>query len=291
MKWAMPAPGLRPIHCPDIDDGGMTMKTILITGASTGIGKATAELFFARGWNVVATMRTPKAEREDGRWLVTRLDVTDADSIAAAIKAANERFGRIDVLVNNAGYSLVGTFESMDEDRIQRQFETNVFGLMRMCRALIPQFREQGEGTLVNVASMGGRLTFPFYSVYHATKWAVDGFTESLAFELAPLGIRVKLIEPGAIKTDFYERSADFVHDRELSAYNAIVDKGMRRMGNAVNKGAEADAVADAIWKAATDGSSRLRYVIGNDAKGLLAMRRVVPDGVYRSLIAKQLLG
>ncbi|MES0873889.1 SDR family oxidoreductase [Sinimarinibacterium thermocellulolyticum] len=267
------------------------MKTILITGASTGIGRATAERFFARGWNVVATMRTPKSEREHDRWLVTRLDVTDADSIASALKAANERFGRIDALVNNAGYGLVGTFESMDEARIRRQFETNVFGLMRMCRALIPQFREQGEGMLINVASMGGRLTFPFYSVYHATKWAVDGFTEALAFELAPLCIRVKLIEPGAIKTDFYERSADFVHDRALSAYNAIVDKGMRRMRKAASRGAAPEAVADAIWKAATDGSSRLRYVVGADAKGLLALRRVVPDGVYRRLIAKQLLG
>lgn len=270
---------------------GFGMKTVLITGASTGIGKATAELFFARGWNVVATMRTPKSEREDGRWLVTKLDVTDPASIASALKAANERFGQVDVLVNNAGYGLVGTFESMDEARVQKQFETNVFGLMRMCRALIPQFRSRGEGVLINVASMGGRLAFPFYSVYHATKWAVDGFSESLQFELAPVGIKVKLIEPGAIKTDFYDRSVDFIHDRSLTAYNDIVDKGMRRSNAFGAKGASPDIVAEAIWTAATDDSSRLRYPVGSDAKGLLFTRRLLPDGVYRKLIAKQLLG
>jgi len=265
-------------------------KTILITGASTGIGKATAELFFQRGWNVVATMRTPKSERQDPRWLVLPLDVTDAAAVAAALKQATARYGRIDALVNNAGYSLVGTFESMDEDKIRRQFETNVFGLMRVSRAVLPQFRAQGAGTLINVASMGGRLTFPFYSVYHATKWAVDGFSESLAFELEPLGIQVKIIEPGAIKTDFYERSADFTHDRALTAYNALVDKGMRRMNKAGAKGAPPSKVAEAIWDAATDGSTRLRYVVGSDAKGLLAMRRVMTDGMYRGAIKGQLL-
>lgn len=267
------------------------MKTVLITGASTGIGKAAAELFFARGWNVVATMRTPQADRDDGRWLVTRLDVTDPASISAALNLAQERFGQIDVLVNNAGYGLVGTLESMTDEQIQRQFETNVFGLMRMCRAVIPQFRERGEGTLINIASMGGRLTFPFYSIYHASKWAVDGFTESLAFELEPLGIRVRLVEPGAIRTDFYDRSQDFVHDRALTAYNHIVDGGIRRMKKAGDKGAPATAVAETIWAAATDKGARLRYVVGSDAKGLLTLRRLIGgDQVYRRMIAGQLL-
>lgn len=265
-------------------------KTILITGASTGIGAATAERFFQRGWNVVATMRTPKAAHQDARWLATRLDVTDPASIDAALKLAIAQYGRIDALVNNAGYSLVGTFESMDEAQIQRQFETNVFGLMRVCRAIIPHFRHLGSGTLVNVASMGGRLTFPFYSVYHATKWAVDGFSESLAFELEPLGIRVKIIEPGAIKTDFYDRSADFTHDRALSAYNPLVDTGMRKMNRAGARGAPPAKVADAIWRAVTDGSNKLRYVVGTDAKGLLAMRRVMTDGMYHRAIKGQLL-
>ncbi|HSW13056.1 MAG TPA: SDR family oxidoreductase [Solimonas sp.] len=265
-------------------------KTILITGASTGIGKATAELFFERGWNVCATMRKPASERQDPRWMVTKLDVTDPLSVDGAIKGAIAQFGRVDALVNNAGYSLVGTFESMDEARIQRQFETNMFGLMRVSRAILPHFRGNGAGSLINVASMGGRLTFPFYSVYHATKWAVDGFSESLAFELEPLGIKVKIIEPGAIKTDFYERSADFTHDRALSAYNELVDKGMKKMNKAGDKGAPPAKVAEAIWNAATDGTKKLRYVVGNDARGLLALRRLMTDEMYREAIKAQLL-
>lgn len=265
-------------------------QTILITGASTGIGKAAADLFFDRGWNVVATMRTPRNERKDARWLELPLDVTDAASIDAAQARALEKFGGVDVVVNNAGYGLVGTFESMSEEKISRQFETNVFGLMRVTRALLPQMRRKGRGVIVNVASMGGRLAFPFYSVYHASKWAVDGFTESLQFELAATGVRVKLIEPGAIKTDFYDRSADFTHDAALSEYNDIVDVGMRRMNAAGAKGASPQIVAETIWRAATDGSKKLRYPVGTDAKSLLLIRRFVPDGMWRNMIRGQLL-
>ncbi len=264
-------------------------QTIFITGASTGIGKAAAELFFARGWNVVATMRTPKSERNDPRWLCTRLDVTDAASIKSALDQAIAQFGKIDVLVNNAGYGLVGTFESMTEEKIQRQFETNVFGLMRVSRAVLPHFRSNKGGVLINVASMGGRLTFPFYSVYHATKWAVDGFSESLSFELEAAGIKVKIIEPGAIKTDFYDRSADFTHDRSLAEYNGVVDKAMPRMNKAGAKGAAPKLVADAIFAAATDGSTKLRYVVGADAKGLLTIRALIPNTAYRNMVKGQL--
>lgn len=264
-------------------------QTIFITGASTGIGKAAAELFFERGWNVVATMRTPKSERNDPRWLVTKLDVTDATSIKNAINEAIAKFGRIDALVNNAGYGLVGTFESMPEEKIMRQFETNVFGLMRVSRAVLPHFRKNKAGTLINVASMGGRLTFPFYSAYHATKWAVDGFSESLSFELEPIGIKVKIIEPGAIKTDFYDRSADFSHDRALSEYNGIVDKAIPRMNKVGAKAASPRIVAEAIYAAATDGSAKLRYVVGSDAKSLLAIRAIIPNTTYRNMVKEQL--
>lgn len=269
-------------------------QTVLITGSSTGIGAATAELFFERGWNVVATLRKPLGRRQHPRWLELRLDVTEPDSISSALAAAISHYGHIDVVVNNAGYGLVGSFESMDEETIRRQFETNVFGLMRVCRAALPHFRSQregyGAGTLINVASMGGRLTFPFYSVYHATKWAVDGFSESLAFEAEAVGVKVKIIEPGAIKTDFYERSMDFVHDRSLSRYNSVVDVAMRKMGKAGAKGAPASRVAEAIWKAATDGSRQLRYVVGSDAKSLLTLRRLLGIDVLRSILKSQLL-
>ena len=265
-------------------------QSIVITGASSGIGKATAELFFERGWNVVATMRKPRGERSDPRWLEAALDVTDAALIQSAHDLAIDKFGRIDVIVNNAGYGLVGTFESMSEAQIARQFETNVFGLMRVTRAFLAHMRRNGSGVIVNVASMGGRLTFPFYSVYHASKWAVDGFSESLQFELAATGVRVKLIEPGAIKTDFYDRSADFTHDASLSEYNAMVEKGMKKMNAAGAKGAVPRIVAETIYRAATDGSKKLRYPVGSDAKGLLALRRFLPDGVWRDMIHGQLL-
>lgn len=264
-------------------------KTVLITGASSGIGKATAELFFERGWNVAATMRTPQSERSDPRWLATRLDVTEAASIQNALDETVQKFGRIDVLVNNAGYALSGTFESMEEAQIKRQFETNVFGLMRVARAVLPHFREQGGGTLVNVASVGGRAAFPFYSIYHGTKWAVDGFSESLSYELEPLNIKVKIIEPGGIRTDFYDRSAEFVHDRKLSPYNGIVDMAVPKMNAMGKKAAPPATVAQAIWQAANDGSGRLRYVVGADAKSLLAMRWLVSNGMFRSIVKSQL--
>ena len=266
-------------------------RTVLITGASTGLGKATAEHFHTAGWNVVATMRSPDESRNGERLLVTRLDVTEPGSVEEALRRAHDRFGDIDVVVNNAGYGLVGTFESMGEGQIKRQFDTNVFGLMRVTRAVMPRMRERKAGTIINVSSMGGRLTFPFYSVYHGTKWAVDGFSESLAYEAEPLGIRVKIIEPGAIRTDFYERSVDFTHDTKLGEYNAIVEKGMAKMNAAGAKGAPPEAVAEVIYGAATDGKDRLRYVVGSDAKQLLLVRRLLGHRLFMRIVKAQLFG
>lgn len=269
-------------------------QTVLITGSSTGIGRATAKLFAEKGWNVVATMRTPEKESElksAGSVLLARLDVTDGASIRTAIDSGIQRFGRIDALVNNAGYGLTGTFESMSMAQIRRQFDTNVFGLMEVTRQILPHFRANKGGTLINVASMGGRLTFPLYSVYHGTKWAVDGFSESLQFELRPLGIRVKIVEPGAIKTDFYDRSVEMAHDRALSEYNALVDKAIPRMNKAGAKAAPPAIVAKAIYRAATDGGWKLRYPVGADARGLLSMRRLLPDAAYQAMIRQALLG
>lgn len=269
-------------------------NTVLITGASTGIGKATAKLFVEKGWNVAASMRTPSKETElqEGENLILpTLDVTDEVSIRNSVNETLQRFGRIDALVNNAGYGLSGTFESMDMERIRRQFETNVFGLMATTREVLPHFRQQGSGSLINVASMGGRLTFPLFSIYHATKWAVDGFSESLQFELRPLGIRVRIIEPGAIKTDFYDRSAEMCHDRELSQYNDYVDRAMARMNAVGDKGASPAIVARTIYAAATSSSWRLRYPVGSDAKGLLGMRRFISDGVYQAIVRQAVAG
>ncbi len=268
-------------------------STVLITGSSSGIGKETARYFHEKGWNVVATMRTPEKEtelREDDRMLLARLDVTDEASIHAAIEAAIARFGGIDALVNNAGYGLLGTFESMDIEHIQRQFETNVFGVMRVTKAILPHFRERGGGVLINVASMGGRVTFPLYSPYHGTKWAIDGWSDSLQFELRPQNIRVKIIEPGAIKTDFYDRSQDLQHDRSLADYNEFVDTATTNMKAAGTKGAPARKVAEVIFRAATDGSWKLRYPVGSDARSLLFLRRLISDRVYHRIVSSQVL-
>jgi NAD(P)-dependent dehydrogenase (short-subunit alcohol dehydrogenase family) len=264
-------------------------NTVLITGASTGIGRATAEYFHEHGWTVVATMRKPAGGSARTRWIELPLDVTDPSSVGAAITRARELCGRLDVLVNNAGYGLVGTFESIEDDAIRRQFETNVFGLMRVTRAVLPWMREMRAGTIVNVSSMGARVTFPYYSVYHATKWAVDGFSEALRYELDPLGIRVRIVEPGAVKTDFYGRSEEFVHDRQLAAYNARVDRVRARMASVGRHGSTPESVAKIIYAAATATGNQLRYAAGLDAKALLALRHLIGAQLFQRIVNLQL--
>ncbi|RSK37549.1 SDR family oxidoreductase [Hymenobacter metallilatus] len=265
------------------------MPTVLITGASSGIGKAAARLFAQRGWNVAATMRTPTKETELSQLPNVRLyplDVTDSVSIEAALAAVLRDFGGLEVLVNNAGYGVDGVFEAMTDDTIARQFDTNVLGLMRCTRAVIPHFRQQGRGTIVQIASVGGRVTFPLYSIYHATKWAVEGFSESLQYELEPLGIKVKIIEPGAIKTDFYDRSREFVMRDDLRpAYGSFVQKVEKVSQQAGARAVGPEAVAATIFRAATDGKTRLRYPIAYPANVLLPLRRLVSDGVFRRVV------
>jgi NAD(P)-dependent dehydrogenase (short-subunit alcohol dehydrogenase family) len=172
-------------------------KTVLITGASSGIGKATAKRFQSAGWNVVATMRSPEDERELNnldRVLVTRLDVLDLPSIQLAVQEGLARFGKLDVLLNNAGYGAYGPLEVTPMEKIRRQFDVNVTGLLATTQAVLPYFRVQRSGTIINISSIGGRITFPLGTLYHGTKFAVEGLSESLHFELLPLGIRVKLV-------------------------------------------------------------------------------------------------
>lgn len=266
-------------------------KTVLITGTSSGIGKATVELFSQRGWNVVATLRNPEKASDLASLkgvTVLRLDVTDSATIRDAIAQIGERFVKLDTVVNNAGYALVGAFEASTPAQIERQFATNVFGLMEVTRAVLPLFRAQGDGTIVNVASVGGRITFPLYSLYHATKWAVEGFSESLHYELAPLGIRVKIIEPGPIKTDFYDRSQDLLSQPGLTAYNDSIDRVMPKLQKSGISGAPPELVAKVIYRAANDRSQRLRYS-ANSAL-LLTLRKILPDswffGILRAILS-----
>jgi NAD(P)-dependent dehydrogenase (short-subunit alcohol dehydrogenase family) len=268
------------------------MKTVLITGASTGIGKATALLFQQRGWNVVATMRSPQKASDLATLdnvVCLPLDVTDSESIYKAIAIAIDKFGTIDVVVNNAGYGLVGAFETSTPEQIQRQFDTNVFGLMAVTRAVLPHLRANKQGTIVNISSVGGRTTFPLYSLYHATKWAVEGFSESLQFELRPFNIRVKIVEPGPIKTDFYDRSTDVTRNPDITDYDDFVSKVLPKTNRAGVDGLPPEAVAQVIYQVSTDRSWKLRYPVGNIGAFLL-LRKLLPESWFAAIVRRMLV-
>ncbi len=261
-------------------------KVALVTGASSGIGLETVRLLQTKGWKVAATMRNPEMA-EDLQRIVDvecfRLDVTDEESIKAAIGDALKQFGRIDAVINNAGYGLVGPFESASKEQIDRQFKTNVFGLMNVCREILPYFREEKRGTIVNVASMGGRITFPLYSLYHGTKWAVEGFSEALQHEVRQFNIKIKIIEPGPIKTDFYSRSMDLTKKDGLDAYDGYIARILPNMQKAGEKAPDGKLVAEVIYNALSDGSWKMRYPA--NSKMILTLRKVLPDPVFFWLI------
>ncbi len=260
----------------------MTQNTILITGASSGIGRTTALHFQAQGWNVVATMRSPEKETEFNALdnvLVTRIDVTDSESIDAAVAAGIDRFGQIDVLLNNAGYGAYGPLEAFPMENIERQFDTNVIGLLAVTKALLPHFRANRSGTIINVSSIGGQMTFPLGTLYHGTKFAVEGLSEALHYELEAFGVKVKIIEPGMIATDFGGRSFDFTNDESMSEYQPLIQKLFGAWGSMT--GSPAQVVADAIWQAATDGTNTLRYRAGADAEELLNNRKAADDETF----------
>lgn len=264
-------------------------KVVLITGASAGIGKDAALFFHRQGWRVAATMRTPSkadwAPQDEQRFALVPLDVTSEESVAAAVQQVMARWGGVDVLINNAGYGLVGPFEKTSAEQVRRQFDTNVLGLMNVTRALLPHFRAKKDGVIINVSSVGGRVTFPLYSCYHSTKWAVEGFSESLQFELKPFNIRVKLVEPGAIKTEFYDRSQDRV---EAPEYQPFYDQTMNRLQQAGEKAPGPEIVSRTLWQAATDNSWRMRYPV--NSSDVLWLRRLVPEGLFRAFVGWYLI-
>ncbi len=264
-------------------------KTVLITGSSTGIGKETALLFHRRGWRVVATMRHPDQRTTDLHQIkeieLRHLDVTDFESIRAVVQSFSERCQGLDVVVNNAGYSLSGVFEAASREQIAREFDTNVFGLMEVTRQVLPIFRAQRQGTIINIASIAGRMAFPGMSLYHSTKWAVEGFSESLYYEVRPLNIRVKIIEPGAIRTDFYDRSMDFGTNSDLADYRGISENMGKRMKSAAKLGSSPKGVARTIYRAATDRSWKLRYPTGRGAWTLFALRRLLPHRLFHAMV------
>jgi len=243
------------------------MKTVLITGCSSGYGLETARHFLSQGWNVVATMRTPREELlpRSERLRVLPLDVTDAASIAAALQAA----GPIDVLVNNAGIGLLGAFEATPMDTTREVFETNTFGTIAMTQAVIPQFRARGAGVVVNVTSSATLAPMPLVAVYTASKTAIEGFTASLAHELEAFGVRGKLVQPGyAPTTRFTSNGQSRMQGLIPEAYAPFAQSVFASFGQ-LQAVTEPSDVAEVVWRAANDTSARLRYPAGADAVAL----------------------
>jgi NAD(P)-dependent dehydrogenase (short-subunit alcohol dehydrogenase family) len=266
-------------------------KTVLITGASSGFGKATVRFFARRGWNVIATMRQPEKEEELTGLkdvLVNHLDVQNDQSITASIHAGIARFGRIDALINNAGFGLFGLFETTPVEKIREQFDVNVFGVMNVTRAILPHFRANKSGLILNVSSGAGVFTLPMISLYCASKFALEGFSESLSYELASQNIIVKIIEPGGVlSTNFGKRSgAEAAHNISLTDYDAFVSDTNAVFASlrAARLATEED-VAEVIFAAAGDGTNRLRYVATEDIKPLVKARRETSEDEYIALM------
>lgn len=270
----------------------MTTKTALVTGASSGIGEATARTLHSLGFTVYGAARRIDRLQElaGGGIRPLAMDVTDEASIADGVAKVIAETGRIDVLVNNAGYGSYGAIEDVDIAEGRRQFEVNVFGAMALTRLVLPHMREQRSGTVVNVSSMGGKIYTPLGGWYHGTKFALEALSDALRLEVAPFGIHVVVIEPGGIATEWggiaadnlaavskgspYERQADAVAGSLLS------EASQRR-------NSPPSVVADAIGKAVTAKRPRTRYAVGFAAKPLIAARRLLPDRVFDALITR----
>ncbi|TFU06324.1 SDR family oxidoreductase [Polymorphobacter arshaanensis] len=266
-------------------------KTIFITGSSTGLGRATALLFAGKGWNVIATMRNPDKETELAKVKGITLLPLDVTNIAQVAETAAKALamGPVDVLFNNAGYGLAGAFEGASDAQLVNQLDTNLLGVMRVTQAFLPAMRERGQGTIITTTSIGGLTTFPFNSVYHATKWALEGWSESLAFELEAHGIRVKTVAPGGIATDFAGRSLVFTPH---PAYMEAIAKTMAAFTNPERRvPSTPEQIAETVYEAATDTSDRITFVAGEDAKASYAQRLEVGIDAFRAGIRKMFLG
>lgn len=244
--------------------------TVFITGTSSGFGRETAKLFQRNGWNVIATMRSPELEQELSgleNVLVTKLDVQDPGSIDHAVAAGIAKFGKIDVLVNNAGYGLMGVFESATIAQIKQQYAVNVFGLMEVTQAVLPFLRANGSGAIVNISTFGGVAALPFGTIYNSSKFAVEGFSEGLSHELSSLNIAVKIVEPGGVATNF--RNSIEMINNEIPQYGPLLGGFFARYAQVTEHTAKAtvEDVAATIFLAATDRTTKLRYVIGDDSQ------------------------
>ena len=264
-------------------------KTIFITGASSGIGKATAKLFAANGWQVIATMRKPENETELNQLANVKLlplDVTDVAQIKHSTQQALA-WGPVDVVFNNAGYTLLGALEATTDEQLVRQMETNFLGVVRVTQAFIPAFRARKAGLFITTSSSAGLMAFPVSSMYDASKWALEGWSESLSFELSQFGIGVKNIEPGLVSTEITEKSVIVSHPE----YEVLATQFFAAISNPAGSVSTAEQIAEVVYEAATDGTNTLRYVCGEDAKALYAQRLAVGDEAFRKGLHQLIAG
>ena len=271
-------------------------KPVLITGCSTGIGRATAERLHADGWKVYATARrTDSIEdlKRDGCETLA-LDVTDEKSMERAVKTVEGEHGAVGALINNAGYSQSGAVETIPMDSVRRQFETNVFGLMRMCQLVLPGMRNEGAGRIVNISSMGGKLTFPGGGVYHATKHAVEALSDALRYEVAGFGIDVVVIEPGLIVTNFGEAAVGSMSEVESEGPYGRFNTAVARLtagayeGGLARFGGGPETVAAKIGRALDARRPATRYKVTSSARVVMGMRRAMTDRMWDRFVGTQ---
>jgi NAD(P)-dependent dehydrogenase (short-subunit alcohol dehydrogenase family) len=275
----------------------MSSPAVLITGCSSGIGHATALRLAAHGHTVYASARRPDsiADLEERGCQLLALDVTDDESMRAAVEAVEAEQGVVGALVNNAGYSQSGAVESVPIDEVRRQFETNVFGLVRLCQLVLPAMRERRFGRIVNVSSMGGTLTFPGGGIYHATKYAVEAISDALRFEVKGFGVDVIVVQPGAIRTGFADAATSAMGQNETAGpYVRFNDAVEQATHNAYEKGALArlgggpEAVAKVIERAITAKSPKIRYRVTPSAHLLIRQRALMTDGMWDRFMGTQ---
>jgi NAD(P)-dependent dehydrogenase (short-subunit alcohol dehydrogenase family) len=272
---------------------GTATRTVLVTGSSSGFGRATAERFASRGWRVFASMRDPargeplrqRAAAKGWQLDTPALDVSRDDSVQAAVAdILRETGGRLDVLVNNAGYYAYGPLEETTPDELRAQLETNVVGVHRVTRAVLPAMRARREGAVVTVGSISGLVALPVVGPYHASKWALEGMIEAWRLELAPFGIRVALIEPGAFATGLHVNERLAAGFTAESPYAALVEAYRRQLAS-MPRAEDLTPVVDAIERAATAPHPRLRWPVGPTSFSGAHLRRLVPDRLYEWLV------
>ncbi|WP_034637181.1 SDR family oxidoreductase [Desulfovibrio cuneatus] len=265
------------------------MKTVFITGASSGIGKEAVKIFATKGWNVIAAMHNPENDMEScvfDNIIQVRCDVKEPESVKKAFAIALETFGEIDVLVNNAGIYNTKPLESMSEGEVADILDTNIKGVITCTQSVLPHFRKKMSGTIINISSIAGFTTFPFQTIYHASKWGLEGLSESLQYELKPLNIKVKIVEPGVVKTSLYDTLTgvnDTIHTDYVENFRASYKSLLKN----IEKGFMPNVSARTIYQAATENTWRMRYRSGADTRLVAFLHSLLPLSMFTLLIEK----